>query len=358
MSGPTTVLVAGNPAAVLLAAAAIRAAQAVAQAHEEAATQRAQRQAQTDQDQQDLVQATTQGESALQQTLVDAQATYAQLQSLAARLGLAGALPSPVPAPSATGGASAQAAHVRAWEAMNAQIRQILLTEAARQAQDVAPGPNLHEAAQSAESQARAPGLAQRLLARVAHLGAVPPSMAELAQELQDTPPGQRAELLATELRGQVQQLAEAQQQRELHEAQALVLEQSLRDLGYQVEPVTHTLFVQGGVVHFRRSDWGAYMVRLRVAGQGASFNFNVVRAVQQGQQERSVLDHLAEDRWCAEFPTLLKTLEARGMHLEVTRRLQAGEVPVQCVPGAQLPSFADEHVVRSQAVQHTRSLT
>lgn len=357
MSGPTTVLVAGNPAAVLLAAAAIQAAQAVAQAHEEAASQRAQRQAQSDQDQQALAQATAQGQSALDQAVRETQTTYEHLQTLAARLGLSAALPSAVPMPPAAGGVGALAAHVRAWQALNAQMRQILLTEAARQAQDVMPGPQLHEAAALAASQARAQGLAQRLLARVAHLGAVPQTVADIARQLQDTPAGQRAELLATELRGQIQRLAEAEQRRELQQAQALVLEQSLKDLGYQVEPVTHTLFVQGGVVHFRRSDWGAYMVRLRVAAQGESINFNVVRAVQEGQHERSVLDHLAEDRWCAEFPSLLKALEARGLHLEVTRRLQAGEVPVQCVPDGQLPTFADEHVVRPQAAPQSRSL-
>ena len=47
---------------------------------------------------------------------------------------------------------------------------------------------------------------------------------------------------------------------------------------------------------------------------------------------ERRRQDALAEDRWCAEFPQLMQTLAARGLTLDVTRRLDAGEVPVQVV--------------------------
>jgi len=95
--------------------------------------------------------------------------------------------------------------------------------------------------------------------------------------------------------------------------------------------------------VHFRRRDWGDYMVRLRVDAATGEANFNVVRAVDAGVSERSVLDHIAEDRWCAEFPALLKTLEARGVRLDVTRRLAAGELPVQLVERRKLPKFAQE---------------
>ena len=106
---------------------------------------------------------------------------------------------------------------------------------------------------------------------------------------------------------------------------------------------VAKTVFVAGGLVHFRRPGWGDYQVRLRLDAQAKSVNFNVVRAVDAGNNERSVLDHVAEDRWCAEFPALLKALAARGLHLEVTRRLAAGELPVQFVERSKLPRFADE---------------
>jgi hypothetical protein len=124
-----------------------------------------------------------------------------------------------------------------------------------------------------------------------------------------------------------------AGRKREEQEAMAIVLEQSLRDLGYEVEGIAETLFVSGGVAHFQKQAWQNYHVRMRVNPADNSVNFNVVRA--QGSGDVALdkkLDYLAEDRWCAEFPALLRTLEARGMQLTVTRQLQAGELPVQVV--------------------------
>jgi hypothetical protein len=121
--------------------------------------------------------------------------------------------------------------------------------------------------------------------------------------------------------------------------AAAYVLEQSLRDLGYEVEDIEATLFAEGGVVHFRRPGWENYYVRLRLDTQEHTANFNVVRARgDEDNAERRRLDALAEDRWCAEFPRLMQTLAARGLTLDVTRRLGAGEIPVQVVDGASLP--------------------
>jgi hypothetical protein len=84
--------------------------------------------------------------------------------------------------------------------------------------------------------------------------------------------------------------------------------------------------------------------VRLRVDPAGRSINFNVVRASgDEENAERRRQDALAEDRWCAEFPKLLQTLAARGLDLDVTRRLEAGAVPVQVVDTASLPAIAKE---------------
>ena len=118
-----------------------------------------------------------------------------------------------------------------------------------------------------------------------------------------------------------------------------IVLEQSLRDLGYEVEDIEATLFADGGTVHFRRAGWENYFVRMRVDPRERTANFNVVRASgDEDTAERRRLDALAEDRWCAEFPRLMETLAARGLTMDVTRRLDAGEVPVQVVERASLP--------------------
>lgn len=341
MSGPTTVIVTGNPAVVLLAASAIRAAQAVLQAHDQAQALKDEQQVQGRLRQQRLRDATEQGQAAVQGAVAQAQGRFEQLSALAQRLGLSEQVHATRPAPPAVGDSAAAGAYVSALQQLNEELQSILLTEAARQQQEPALGPDFSAA--SAAAAAREQTLSQRLLSRLAHLEAVPEPMHQLARALDQCPPGARAQLLATELRAQIQAHAQALQQQQLQQATALVLEHSLKELGYQVQELSHTLFVEGGVVHFRRSGWGRYMVRMRIDAHAGSANFNVVRAVAQGDNEASVLDHLAEDRWCAEFPALLKALQARGLDLTVTRRLQAGEVPVQCVAEGQLPAFADD---------------
>ncbi|MEO8441990.1 MAG: hypothetical protein ABI547_05845 [Betaproteobacteria bacterium] len=142
----------------------------------------------------------------------------------------------------------------------------------------------------------------------------------------------------------QVLDTAAADRAEREQQAAAYVLEQSLRDLGYEVEDIEATLFADGGTVHFRRPGWENYFVRMRVNPREHTANFNVVRASGDEQTaERARLDALAEDRWCAEFPRLMQTLAARGLTLDVTRRLEAGAVPVQIVDGASLPQVHAE---------------
>ena len=151
---------------------------------------------------------------------------------------------------------------------------------------------------------------------------------------------------------------AAADRERAEQAAAAYVLEQSLRDLGYEVEDIESTLFADGGTVNFRRAGWDRYFVRLRVAPRERTVNFNVVRA--KGDEEsdaRRQLDALAEDRWCAEFPALLRTLEARGLVLDVTRRLEAGEVPVQVVDPATVPPIpSDERPTEADATRRQQA--
>lgn len=152
-----------------------------------------------------------------------------------------------------------------------------------------------------------------------------------------------QVERLDDTLRASAQEVlaaAAADRERLAQGAAALVLEESLRDLGYEVEPIAATLFAAGGTVHFRRPGWENYFVRLRVEAREQTVNFNVVRA--RGDEEtaeRKRLDALAEDRWCAEFARLMQTLDSRGLQLDVTRRLGAGELPVQVVDPARLPA-------------------
>ena len=147
----------------------------------------------------------------------------------------------------------------------------------------------------------------------------------------------------------------EAQHQRAEQQAAAYILEQSLCDLGYAVDGVDDTLFVEGGVAHFQRHGWGEYFVRVRVQPEEKTLNFNVVRARgAQESAERKRLDYLAEDRWCSEFPKLLDTLAARGINLKVTRLLGAGELPVQAVDPASVPQVEADEAQHRAAKQRT----
>jgi hypothetical protein len=350
MSGPISAVFVAHQMTVLLAAAAIRAARAIrdgqvradelAGEHAQARSDAAARQAA----------ARRQGSEALEREAAAAEARIDQLAAAMTKLGATAPLAAARPQRPQAADPAGFAAYVRGLQLYADELQNIMLTEAARLRRDVAAMPAgidlaaaLKQAAPAATAQ-EAPSA--RLIARIAHLGTLPGDIAKLAEELDATAPGERRELLATELRGRIQQRVEAEQKRNVEEATSLVVEQSLRDLGYQVEDIGDTLFVEGGVVHFKRSGWGDYMVRMRVDPQTHSANFNVVRAVDKGisgENERSVMDHLAEDRWCAEFPALLKALEIQGVQLNVTRRLAAGELPVQLVERGKLPKFAEE---------------
>ncbi len=177
-----------------------------------------------------------------------------------------------------------------------------------------------------------------------------------LRQLLEDVVLGQPLTPHIRALAAQALQAVETQRKQLENEAAAQVLAQSLRDLGYTVDGVEHTFFVEGGVAHFQRHGWGDYFVRMRVGVQDKTLNFNVVRA--RGAQEtaeRKRLDYLAEDRWCAEFPKLVATLAARGIQLDVKRLLGAGELPVQAVDPASLPAVQTE--ADRQAPQKLREM-
>jgi hypothetical protein len=336
MSGPLSVQILGSAATALLSAI-------------EAGYERAERLRDEHQQRQQAVRAALQQDHArLAQAATEGEAAFSQLIELAGRLGIADRVRALQPQRPHPDDLEALAAYARRLQALAGQVRDVLLTEAARQQRSLADEAPDFGAAQP---------FAQRLLARIAHLGAPPEGIAELARELERELPGPRADLLATELRARIQAHAEAVQQLRMRQATGLIVDKVLHDLDYQVEEIAETLFVEGGTLHFRKPGWGAYMVRMRVDAKAGTANFNVIRAVEAGSNERSVLDHLAEDRWCAEFPALLRALEAHGIMLQVTRRLQAGEVPVQLVDAAKLPRFADDEQAAPAAKPLTRDI-
>lgn len=186
--------------------------------------------------------------------------------------------------------------------------------------------------------------LAERILGRLTTLepGAIPAALGQLMRDIMEAASDDRAELLALELRAQVQQLndetaraAAAAQENRTREMTGLVVAEVLADLGYEVEPITETLFVQGGIAHFQRAEWGDYYVRMRVDPATRNINVNMVRATTDSgppdpaQRRR---DQDMEAAWCAGLPKLLAELAARGVDTRKLRELDAGALPVQAV--------------------------
>jgi hypothetical protein len=176
----------------------------------------------------------------------------------------------------------------------------------------------------------------------------------ELAQLLEDVISGERVmDVPVRELAQTALTTIEVQRKTLQEEAATQVLEQSLRDLGYEVDGLENTFFIEGGVAHFQRHGWGEYFVRMRVGVEDKTLNFNVVRARGTADSaERKRIDAMAEDRWCSEFPIMLETLKARGITLDVKRLLGAGELPVQVVDAASLPTAASEEHRRATPMQ------
>lgn len=341
MSGPITCILIGDPISALLSAAGIRAAEAIYEGYARAEALRHDHASARDANRELQGASIQQGREALEADARRVEARFDRLIALAGRLGAAAQVRATRPVRPAGTDYIAVAAYVRALDGLADELQSILALAAARMRE----GAEAEEAVafEIPEGMGAPKTLAQRLLERIAHLGPPPEHIATLALELERTLPGARHDLLALELRGRIQAHLDAEQERLLQEATGVIIRQSLKDLGYEVEPVADTLFVEGGVLHFRRPGWGDHMVRLRIDAKAHTANFNVVRGIAPGQNEQSVLDHIAEDRWCAEFPALLNALAKRGVRLDVTRRLEAGELPVQLVERDKLPRFADD---------------
>ena len=130
------------------------------------------------------------------------------------------------------------------------------------------------------------------------------------------------------------EELAQARRERA-----SAVLAQTLQDLGYAVDGIENTLFVEGGVAHFNKAEWGDYCVRMRVDPRDQTANFNVVRESEDvAGADHTAADLAAESSWCSGLPQLLKTLEARGLRMKIGRHIAAGTMPVQLVEPGTLP--------------------
>ncbi|WP_310566490.1 hypothetical protein [Hydrogenophaga sp.] len=116
----------------------------------------------------------------------------------------------------------------------------------------------------------------------------------------------------------------------------AKILESTLKDLGYEVEGIAHTLFAEGGTVLFQGRGWNDYFMRMRVSPERGAMHFNMVRAADAPASTEQ--DQEIEQRWCHGYPDLLSTLAARGIKATAVRALAAGSFAVEPVQREALP--------------------
>jgi hypothetical protein len=116
----------------------------------------------------------------------------------------------------------------------------------------------------------------------------------------------------------------------------AKILESTLKDLGYEVEGISATLFADGGTVLFQGRSWNDHFMRMRVSPDRGSMHFNMVRSADSPASADQDLD--MEQQWCSGYPELLSTLAARGIETTPLRSLAAGSFAVESVPPEALP--------------------
>lgn len=139
----------------------------------------------------------------------------------------------------------------------------------------------------------------------------------------------------------------EEQKRKEEQEVTAQILNGVLSDLGYAVEPITHTLFVSGGQIHIRQPGWDEnYFVRLRVLPDKKMINFNMVRVndgLATDSESSKRRDAKMENAWCSApdtgFQKIKQVANDRGLLLGSLREIAPGQLPVQLVTSDEIPA-------------------
>ncbi|QSZ42190.1 hypothetical protein GJV85_08715 [Sulfurimonas aquatica] len=134
----------------------------------------------------------------------------------------------------------------------------------------------------------------------------------------------------AKEIKEQIKQ--EEIQRKKVDEAKvASIITESLKEMDYEVGTISETLFVEGGVTHFRDSTWADnYYVEMRIEPKDESMNFHMVYTGDTMHSRSD--DQKTEDDWCGDFTHLQHSLGSKGISIEVTNHLRAGEIPVHTV--------------------------
>lgn len=145
-------------------------------------------------------------------------------------------------------------------------------------------------------------------------------SMQEVRAKLQAVAAGKGR--LGPELRASVMEIvrAEAESEQASRQQAADIVQNALENLGYLVEPIHKTLFVDGGAVHFRSShSQPGYYVRMKVERGRDCMDFDLVRDRRAPSASSDAEEELV-NAWCNRLPELQRLLRAAGFNPRLVR--------------------------------------
>lgn len=141
---------------------------------------------------------------------------------------------------------------------------------------------------------------------------------------------GRQIEALAAEVdraRMAVQANAEAAKREADRTHVAGALEESLRELGYDIQSGFDTALAAGGSALARRSGWTEHAVRVLLDPSTNELRLHVVR---DDKPQLLGSENVAREReLCADRPALEQALAARGVQVDPTELIEPGVVPV-----------------------------
>lgn len=150
----------------------------------------------------------------------------------------------------------------------------------------------------------------------------------EIQQKLQEVASGNGR--LGPELRASVAeaQRAEDEAARQRGEVTTGIVRDALKNLGYTVEPIDDTMFVSGGVAHFRKQGWDeSYYVRLKVDSNKARMDLDLVSTAPSERGDKETVS-----AWCGSsgVPELNAALQEKGLTTAIVRDVSLASQPVE----------------------------
>lgn len=179
----------------------------------------------------------------------------------------------------------------------------------------------------------------QDISAKIEENGGMSESVASLVHSLNQSFSLEEIGEIALKIRSKMLREAKARKEEQKQEITqrvddvevANILAESLKEMDYEVGTISDTLFVEGGVTHFRDATWeDNYYVEMAVEPKSKKMDFHMVYT--GNTMHTSMEDKKTEDDWCGDFIDLQHILASKGISIEVTNHLGAGEVPVHVV--------------------------